>query len=112
MAGSVGLALVPPLVLEQVVDRLTAGEAVSFILALCYFLTLALSGVMDAGKETLITVLGQKLTRGLRRAMCATLSRLPAAWFSVQDPGAVASRFVGDVDTVEALAAIRTEKIM
>ena len=105
VAGSVGLALVPPLVLEQVVDRLTAGEAVSFILALCYFLTLALSGVMDAGKETLITVLGQKLTRGLRRAMCAKLSRLPAAWFSVQDPGAVASRFVGDVDTVEALFA-------
>ena len=37
--------------------------------------------------------------------MCAKLSRLPAAWFSVQDPGAVASRFVGDVDTVEALFA-------
>ena len=105
VAGSVGLALVPPLVLERVVDRLTAGEAVSFVLALCYFLTLALSGVMDAGKETLITVLGQKLTRGLRHTMCAKLSRLPASWFSAQDPGAVASRFVGDVDTVEALFA-------
>ena len=105
VAGSVGLALVPPLVLERVVDRLTAGEAVSFVLALSYFLTLALSGVMDAGKETLITVLGQKLTRGLRHAMCAKLSRLPASWFSAQDPGAVASRFVGDVDTVEALFA-------
>ena len=105
VAGSVGLALVPPLVLERVVDRLTAGEAVSFVLALCYFLTLALSGVMDAGKETLITVLGQKLTRGLRHTMCAKLSRLPASWFSAQDPGTVASRFVGDVDTVEALFA-------
>ena len=105
VAGSVVLALVPPLVLERVVDHLTAGEAVSFVLALCYFLTLALSSVVDAGKETIITVLGQKLTRGLRHAMCAKLSRLPAAWFSAQDPGAVASRFVGDVDTVEALFA-------
>lgn len=105
VAGSVTLALVPPLVLEQVVDRLTNGEAVSFALALLYFLTLALSGILDAGKETLITVLGQKLTRGLRHAMCAKLSRLPASWFSKQDPGAIASRFVGDVDTVEALFA-------
>ena len=79
VAGSVVLALVPPLVLERVVDHLTAGEAVSFVLALCYFLTLALSSVVDAGKETIITVLGQKLTRGLRHAMCAKLSRLPAA---------------------------------
>ena len=37
--------------------------------------------------------------------MCAKLSRLPASWFSKQDPGAIASRFVGDVDTVEALFA-------
>ena len=50
VAGSVVLALVPPLVLERVVDHLTAGEAVSFVLALCYFLTLALSSVVDAGK--------------------------------------------------------------
>ena len=36
-------SLDPALVLEQVVDRLTNGEAGSFALALLYFLTLALS---------------------------------------------------------------------
>lgn len=37
--------------------------------------------------------------------MCAKLSRLPAERFVGQDPGATVSRFVGDVDTVEALFA-------
>ena len=37
--------------------------------------------------------------------MCAKLSRLPAAYFASNDPGAVSSRFVNDVDTVETLFA-------
>ena len=72
-------------------------------LALLYFGTLALAGIFDSGKAFLLTVLGQKLTRALRSAMCAKLSCLPASWFAGREPGAVASRFVGDVDTVESL---------
>ena len=103
VAGAVLLGLAPPLVLERAVNRLTAGEGIPLRLALLYFGTLALAGMFDSGKEFLLTVLGQKLTRALRGAMCAKLSRLSAGWFAGREPGAVASRFVGDVDTVESL---------
>lgn len=103
VAGAVLLGLTPPLVLEQAVNGLTEGKGIPLSLALLYFGTLALAGVFDSGKEFLLTVLGQKLTRALRSAMCAKLSRLPASWFAGREPGAVASRFVGDVDTVESL---------
>ena len=103
VAGAVLLGLTPPLVLEQAVNGLTEGKGIPLSLALLYFGTLALAGVFDSGKEFLLTVLGQKLTRTLRSAMCAKLSCLPASWFAGREPGAVASRFVGDVDTVESL---------
>ena len=103
VAGAVLLGLTPPLVLEQAVNGLTEGKGIPLSLALLYFGTLALAGVFDSGKEFLLTVLGQKLTRALRSAMCAKLSCLPASWFAGREPGAVASRFVGDVDTVESL---------
>ena len=85
------------------VNGLTEGKGIPLTLALLYFGTLALAGIFDSGKEFLLTVLGQKLTRALRSAMCAKLSCLPASWFAGREPGAVASRFVGDVDTVESL---------
>lgn len=103
VTGAVVLGLVPPLVLERAVNGLTAGEGITLTLAFAYFGTLALAGIFDSGKESLLTILGQKLTRALRTAMCRKLSRLPAAWFAGREPGAVASRFVGDVDTVESL---------
>ena len=103
VAGAVLLGLTPPLVLEQAVNGLTEGKGIPLSLALLYFGTLALAGVFDSGKDFLLTVLGQKLTRALRSAMCRKLSRLPASWFAGREPGAVASRFVGDVDTVESL---------
>ena len=103
VAGAVLLGLTPPLVLEQAVNGLTEGKGIPLSLALLYFGTLALAGVFDSGKEFLLTVLGQKLTRTLRSAVCAKLSCLPASWFAGREPGAVASRFVGDVDTVESL---------
>ena len=103
VAGAVALGLMPPLVLEQAVNRLTSGAGMPLTLALLYFGTLALAGVFDSAKEFLLTVLGQKLTRALRGQMCRKLSHLSAAWFAGREPGAVASRFVGDVDTVESL---------
>ena len=103
VAGAVLLGLTPPLVLERAVNGLTEGKGIPLTLALLYFGTLALAGIFDSGKAFLLTVLGQKLTRALRSAMCRKLSRLPVSWFAGREPGAVASRFVGDVDTVESL---------
>ena len=105
VAGAIVCGLLPPLVLEDIVDGLTSGGAVSLRLAWLYFGAVAVSGLFETAKEFLITVLGQKITRALRHAMCAKLSRLPASYFSAQAPGVTSSRFVNDVDTVEALFA-------
>ena len=48
---------------------------------------------------------GQKMTHALRTEMSQKLTRLPAGTLAGQNPGEVAARFSGDVDTVEALFA-------
>lgn len=103
VVGAVISALLPPLVLERAVNLLTAGSKVPFSLALLYFALAALTNILDSSRESLLIVFGQKITHGLRSALCGKLSRLPADAFVKQEPGAVVSRFVGDVDTVEAL---------
>ena len=103
IAGSVAAALFPPLVLGSAVDALTAGQGVSLRLALLYFGLLALAGVLEAAQNVVITCLGQRITHGLRSALCAKLRRLPAAFFTQNEPGQVTSRFVSDVDTVDTL---------
>lgn len=54
-------------------------------------------------QETLLVLFGQKMTHALRSEMSRKLTRLPAGTLAAQNPGEVAARFSGDVDTVEAL---------
>ena len=105
IAGSVLFALLPPLVLEQIVDALAERRQVTVSLATGYFLLVAASGLLDAAKESLITVFGQKVTHRVRSAMSAKLLRLPAAYYIEKEPGVTASRFVNDVNTVDSLFA-------
>lgn len=102
-AASVLASLLPPLLLARVIDRLTGGIPLTFAAALLYFGSLALEGVLTSAQETLLEILGQKMTHALRAAMSQKLTRLPAATLSAQNPGELAARFSGDVDTVEAL---------
>ena len=100
---SVSVSLVPPLVLEKIVNRLGAGEGVGFGIALAYFALAALSGLAGSAQEALLTVFGQKMTHAMRSRLSEKLCKLPASELTALEPGAVASRFIGDVDTVEAL---------
>ncbi len=102
-SSSVLAALLPPLLLARVIDGLTGGIPLTFAAALMYFGSLALEGVLASAQETLLEILGQKMTHALRAAMSQKLTRLPAATLSAQNPGELAARFSGDVDTVEAL---------
>ena len=102
-AASVLASLLPPLLLARVIDGLTGGIPLTFAAALMYFGSLALEGVLTSAQETLLEILGQKMTHALRAAMSQKLTRLPAATLSAQNPGELAARFSGDVDTVEAL---------
>lgn len=102
-AASVLASLLPPLLLARVIDGLTGGIPLTFAAALLYFGSLALEGVLASAQETMLEILGQKMTHALRTAMSRKLTRLPAATLSAQNPGELAARFSGDVDTVEAL---------
>ena len=102
-AASVLASLLPPLLLARVIDGLAGGIPLTFAAALLYFGSLALEGVLASAQETLLEILGQKMTHALRAEMSRKLTRLPAATLSAQNPGELAARFSGDVDTVEAL---------
>ena len=102
-AASVLASLLPPLLLARVIDGLTGGIPLTFAAALLYFGSLALEGVLASAQETLLEILGQKMTHALRAEMSRKLTRLPAATLSAQNPGELAALFSGDVDTVEAL---------
>ena len=102
-AASVLASLLPPLLLGRIVDSLSGGMPLVFTAALLYFGSLALEGALSSAQETLLEMFGQKMTHALRSEMSTKLTRLPAAALAEQDPGAIAARFSGDVDTVEAL---------
>ena len=96
-------SLLPPLLLARVIDALTGGLPLPLTAALLYFGSLALEGALSSAQETLLEMFGQKMTHALRSEMSRKLTRLSAATLSAQNPGEVAARFSGDVDTVEAL---------
>ena len=103
VAASGAASLLPPLLLARVIDCLTAGLPLSFLAVLLYFGSLALEGVLTSAQESLLVLFGQRMTHALRSEMSRKLSRLPAGTLAEQNPGEVAARFSGDVDTVEAL---------
>lgn len=103
IVGAVGLGLLPPLVLEGLVNDLAAGSPAGRGQVALYVALLVLAGACEAAKESLIIVFGQQVTHRLRSAMCAKLSRLEASYFDRNEPGVLTARLVGDVDTVEGL---------
>ena len=103
VASSVLASLLPPLLLARIIDGLTAGLPLMLWAVLAYFCSLALEGVLSSAQESLLVLFGQKMTHALRSEMSHKLTQLPASTLVDQNPGEVAARFSGDVDTVEAL---------
>ena len=106
VCGAVITALYPPLVLGKIVDTLTTGSQMPVYLVYLVFLYMAftvITGLMEATREGLLTVFGQKITHALRSGLMEHFVRLSTDSLNKQEPGAVVSRFVGDVDTVENL---------
>lgn len=103
VAASVVTAMLPPLILGKVIDMITAGQEPALILIFSYFGLTALTGFSESFREGLLTVFGQKITHALRSSLMDKYTHLTADSLTGQEPGAVVSRFVGDVDVVEKL---------
>ena len=101
--GAVVFALIPPLILADIVDSITAGTDAAFARILLYFAMLALTGFTESARESLLVVFGQKITHALRSSLMDKFTHLTADNMTKQEPGTLVSRFVGDVDTVETL---------
>ena len=106
VCGAVITALYPPLVLGKIVDTLTTGSQMPVYLVFLYMAFTVITGLMEATREGLLTVFGQKITHALRSGLMEHFVRLSTDSLNKQEPGAVVSRFVGDVDTVENLFKI------
>ena len=100
---SVIASLIPPLLLARIIDRLTDGYSLSFAAVLLYFGSVLLENGTSSAQEALLVLFGQKMTHALRSEMAGKLKRLPAKTLSEQEPGTLAARFSGDVNTVETL---------
>lgn len=100
---SVVMTLIPPLILESVVNRLTGGEMAALSIAFAYLGMLAVSNLLESLQNVMLTVMGQKLTHSVRSEMCGKLSRMQAGYFTKVESGKITSRFVNDVDAVDTL---------
>ena len=103
VAGAIAFSLFPPLILGKIIDSLTTGQSVSIGMAGLYFALLALAGLLESLREGGLTLFGQKITHVLRSRLMGKMVRLSADTLSHIEPGALVSRFVGDVDAVENL---------
>ena len=103
VAASVIMSLIPLLLLARIIDRLTGGLPLAFLAVLLYFGSLVLESILSSAQEALLVLFGQKMTHALRSEMSQKLTQLPASTLAAQNPGKVAARFSGDVDTVDAL---------
>lgn len=108
VAGAVITSLIPPLILAEIIDTITQGNTLPVKVMLIffifnYFLFIVLTGFTESIRECLLTVFGQKITHALRSRLMDKLTHMTAESLNHQEPGAVVSRFVGDVDTVENL---------
>ena len=103
VCGAVLASLVPPMILGKIIDTLTAKQTITVIQIVAYFGMLAATGFLESAREGLLIVFGQRITHSLRSHLMEKFVHLTADDLNRQDPGALVSRFVGDVDTVENL---------
>ena len=103
VAGAIVMALLPPLVLAKIIDTISQRQKVSGRIILLYFGLLACTGLMESAREVMLTIFGQKMTHALRSSLMGKFMSLTTENINKQEPGALVSRFIGDVDTVENL---------
>lgn len=103
VSGAVIVSLLPPLVLEWIINQLGAGGKLSVRAVVLYFGFIALTGFLESGRDIQLAILGQRITKDLRLAMNDKLTKLASQTLVKQEPGVVVSRIIGDVNTVESL---------
>ena len=113
-AGSVFATLVPPRILQVIIDKFLVPASSSaypggstkkslYIIAAFYFGSFVIVGVLDVIRETILAMAGQKITVTLKRKMMKKISHLPSLYFTENESGEIVSRVTNDVDAIQSL---------
>jgi ATP-binding cassette subfamily B protein len=105
VCGVVLTSLIPPQILKLIIDRNLApkNQEGLLTLALAYIIVIFLIGIFDFVKETLLTMIGQKITREIRYDMMEKLSKINIGYFTSNGSGFIVSRFMNDVDAINSM---------
>lgn len=103
--GVVIVSLVPPQLLKVIIDKYLVNKVTVGLLniAIIYLVVLIFIGILDVIKEAFLVVLGQKITKEIRKEMMFKLEKVNSMYFSNNDSGEVVSLFTNDVDTINSL---------
>ncbi len=103
--GVVVTSLIPPQILKRVIDINFVNKSYDDLLfyAVLYIGFIFLTGFLDFFKETVLTILGQKITKEIRIEMMEKLQKINAMYFSKNDSGVIVSRFTNDVDAISSM---------
>ena len=95
--------LLPPMILASIIDTLSQKQPISFYGIVLYFVFFLLQNVSQSVRDSLFILFGQKVSHTLRSEMMAFYTTLDTKTLNKQSPGAIVSRFLSDVDTLENL---------
>lgn len=105
IVGAVASSLIPPQIIKVIIDNhLAAADQQGLLLLAClYLVTLLTIGLFDFFKESILTVLGQKINKTIRYEMIVKLERIKSSFFTYNDTGTIVSKFTNDVDAINVM---------
>lgn len=103
--GVVITSLLPPQIFKLIIDNyIIYGVSKSlFKIAIYYFLSLMMIGVLNFIKEVLLTVCGQGIIGSIRKSMMKKKNYIYAEYFAENSTGTIASIFINDVDAIASM---------
>lgn len=101
--ATIAFTLLPPLLFAKIIDLLSTKQSITFLLIFSYFVFFLLESISTSIRDSLLIILSQKLTHALRSKMMYHFINLDTNTITKQSPGAITSRIIQDVDTLEEL---------
>lgn len=101
--ATIAFTLLPPLLFAKIIDLLSTKQNITFLLMFSYFVFFLLESISTSIRGSLLIILSQKLTHALRSEMMYHFINLDTNTITKQSPGAITSRIIQDVDTLEEL---------
>lgn len=101
--ATIAFTLLPPLLFANIIDLLSTKQNITFLLMFSYFIFFLFESISTSIRDSLLIILSQKLTHALRSEMMHHFMNLETSTITKQSPGAITSRIIQDVDTLEEL---------